>query len=292
MRVRPISVLQAVGAALVIGAGAWTYEATRADGARLAFLAVGQGDATVFQHDRRTLLVDCGPALDGYDAGERLVAPKLYGMGVRTLDVLILTHPDGDHTGGLKALARRFRIGRVVANATFRGHSGLRETLADARIDPRSVVWVSGRARMRWGAWTVRIHAPEPSSAADDNAGSLFVHISDGQSSALLTGDAPSEAEEAMVRREGPWIAQVFKAGHHGSATSTGSRILSETRPRDVVISCGRNNMYGHPSPDVLARIRFVGARALRTDREGDLIFEPSPSGFRRVPARERSAWP
>lgn len=292
MRVQPTSVAKAFGAVLVVAAGAWTYEITREDGARIAFLAVGQGDATVFQHEGRTMLIDCGPALEGYDAGERLVAPKLYGMGVRTLDLLILTHPDGDHTGGLRALARRFRIGRVVVNAAFRGHAGMRETLSAARIDGRSVVWVSGRAWVRWGGWTIRVHAPAPSGPADDNARSLFVHVSGERSSVLLTGDAPTEVEEAMVGQAGPWEAQVLKAGHHGSAHSTGARMLAVVRPRDVVVSCGRNNVYGHPSPDVLARIRFAGARVARTDREGDLVFEPSPSGFRRVPAGRRSAGP
>lgn len=279
------SFAKVVVAVLAVGAGGTAYQLSRERGTRLAFLAVGQGDSTVFQHDGRTLLIDCGPARDGYDAGERLVAPKLYDLGVRTLDVVVLTHPDSDHIGGLRALSRRFKIGRIIANIAFRGHRGLQHSFSSAHIDGRSVVWVSGRAWIHWNTWSIRIDAPAPVVDGDDNAGSLFVRIADAHCSALLTGDAPLETEEAMILRKGPWAAQVLKAGHHGSATSTGDRLLAIAGPRDVAISCGRNNVYGHPTPAALDRIRYAGARALRTDREGDLIFEPSPSGFRRVPA-------
>jgi competence protein ComEC len=264
-------------------AGAVSYRWSRFDGTRLVFLAVGQGDATVFQHGGRTLLIDCGPARDGYDAGERIVAPKLAALGVRTLDAVVITHPDSDHAGGFGALARRFRVGRVIAPACFRDHPAMRETLREARLRGPQVVWVTRRAALRWGAWEVRFDAPEAPRIENDNDGSLFVRIAGPQGSALITGDASVAAEEAMLSRPGPWTAQVLKAGHHGSATSTGAALLREVRPRDVAFSCGRENVYGHPAAAALDRVRFAGARAARTDREGDLVFVPSPGGFVRA---------
>jgi competence protein ComEC len=84
--------------------------------------------------------------------------------------------------------------------------------------------------------------------------------------------------EEMMEQLD--WPADVLKAGHHGSDTSTGRRWLMDTRPKWVVVSCGRNNNYGHPHPATLRRIESVGAEALRTDQLGSLIFVPTPQGF------------
>lgn len=97
---------------------------------------------------------------------------------------------------------------------------------------------------------------------------------------ALITGDAAFEAEEAMIADGAVPQADVLAAGHHGSRTSTGDALLERVRPKHVVFSVGRNNSYGHPSPEVFARVDKLGARIWRTDRQGSIEFLPSAGGW------------
>jgi|GEM_PF-6423179 len=117
-----------------------------ASSTRLTFLAVGQGDCAVFQHAGATVLIDAGPLTDTFDAGERIVAPELGRLGVETIDLVLLSHPDSDHVGGLPALARRFPIGRVVIPAVFREHAEMGRVLKEAGIAMDRVSW------LRWTA--------------------------------------------------------------------------------------------------------------------------------------------
>jgi len=110
----------------------------------------------------------------------------------------------------------------------------------------------------------------------------MFVHLSGDGGTALFTGDAGFEGELRMLRRGGGWKAEVLKAGHHGSRTSTGMSLLRASAPRFVVFSCGRSNRYGHPSEATLGRVKAHSAAVVRTDREGSVTFVPSRTGFRR----------
>jgi competence protein ComEC len=108
----------------------------------------------------------------------------------------------------------------------------------------------------------------------DDNDGSMFVRLEGRGLSAVFTGDASAEAEERMLRKGGNWAAHILKAGHHGSRFSSCDAWLAAVNPSVAIISCGRNNVYGHPSPDTLARIERHGIGIHRTDREGTLTFD------------------
>lgn len=248
---------------------------------RLTFLAVGQGDCAVFQHDGRAVLIDAGPKTDTFDAGERIVTPELGRLGVGAIDIILLSHPDSDHVGGLPALAQRFAIGRVVIPALFRNHPEMLRVLRDAGIAPDRVTWLESRLILTVGRFNLRLDAPPPGTPIeDDNDGSMFVYLAGEGCSALFTGDAGFEAETRILRRAGGWDAQLLKAGHHGSRHSTGMSLLRAVGPRCVVFSCGRTNSYGHPSVATLRRVEGLGVEVARTDRDGSVAFVPSPSGF------------
>lgn len=239
----------------------------------LSFLAVGQGDCVVLQHAGCTVLVDAAPATDRFDAGLRLAAPALHELGVETLDLVLLTHPDADHIGGLPSLARAFPIGRVAASRAFHDHKDLRRALRRAGIGEDRILWIDAEAHVSIGALEARIVAPPLARGAEDNQGSLFVHLTNGQASATLSGDAGVDTEAAVLARGEDWRAEVIMAGHHGSATSSGPRWLASVHPRYAVASCGRDNRYGHPSGSVLARYEAADAKVLRTDRDGTIRF-------------------
>ncbi|MFQ3587095.1 MAG: MBL fold metallo-hydrolase [Fimbriimonadaceae bacterium] len=249
----------------------------------LTFLSVGQGDCAVIQVGGQTILIDAGPATESFDSGARLIAPKLREMGVSRIDLVLVSHPDSDHIGGLPGIAQFFPIDRVAAMDRFRNGPDLIPTLERARIPETSVLWLKSGHKLTMSGATMAIDGMEADPESSDNAGSMIVHLRIGKSSAVFTGDAPDSVERWLAEKGG-YSAQVMKAGHHGSRSSTSSDWLAEVRPRWVVFSAGRNNPFGHPSPDALGRAEAFGAEVLRTDRDGDIRFVATGRGFALVP--------
>jgi competence protein ComEC len=270
--------------AAVLGlVGGFAYDRARVDHeTRVVFLSVGQGDSTLFMSEGWTMVVDVAARQEGFDAGERLVAPALRRYGVRKIDCLVLTHPDLDHVGGLPSVAARFEIGQVVASAAFRNDEEMLDALGRARISPDQVTWVKGAATTKIGKFDVKIIAPSLARGGESNDGSLFMRVESGKGSIAMSGDAPSTVEDPMGEAF-DFDVQILKAGHHGSRFSTSSEWLEATSPSVVIASCGRRNTYGHPHPFVIDRVRKQGADFLRTDRDGSIEFVLDDFGFARA---------
>jgi competence protein ComEC len=249
---------------------------------RLVVFSVGQGDCALLQDQGRVALIDAGPVTQDFDAGQRLLAPKLRSLQVDAIDLVLISHPDLDHIGGLPALLEKFSVGAVVIPACFREHHVVVKMLANGALDSTKVHWLERSATLEVGGFRLQLEAPFGVAPDHDNDGSMFVRMSKGAASAVFTGDAGIEVEVGMLQRLGDWRAQILHAGHHGSRTSTGAAWLAAVSPTTVVISCGRNNRYGHPHKSVLDSITEFGARVARTDREGDLTFEVGEAGFER----------
>jgi competence protein ComEC len=277
--------------ALACGGAGGTLGWLRPEPDELVFLAVGQGDCAVFRHAGVTVLVDAGPNMYGFDAGERIVLPKLRRMGVDRIDLVLLTHPDADHAGGLPALLRVHPKAAVASPASFRDDPALLQYLKEAGVPQERVVWLSGRSEARFGGARMQVSVPPWSEGDSLNEGSLFVRITNGTGSAVLSGDAGVATEAKMARLAGPWRSQVMTAGHHGSRTSTGDAWLDVVDPGTVVVSCGRANQYGHPHRSVLDRLEGRGIQVIRTDRQGDVRFVPSQAGFVRSDRSTRLKW-
>lgn len=268
MIMRTTSLILSLLIASMVGGGC-----SRSAPTQVSFLAVGQGDATVFQSQGLAAMVDAGPRRRGDDAGSRVVVPELRRLGARTLDILILTHPDDDHIGGLPGVSRRVRIGKIVISEAFRSHPILTERLREAGIRNEQMMWVRDQARFRVGEWSFEVLAPRIAPGHGDNHGSLFIRAQAGRFGVVMTGDATEEVERQMGPRLKGWQATVLKAGHHGAEDSTSNFLLKLVRPQLVVVSSGSGNPFGHPSPGVLNRAGSVGARVWRTDRQGTLTL-------------------
>ena len=249
----------------------------------IEMLDVGQGDAILLRSPgRRWVLVDAGPRSEQWDAGLRRVIPALRRRGIRRLEALVLTHPHLDHVGGAAAVLRGVQVGLVLDPGLAQGSGAFIEALEAAaeRNTPWSVT--EGGTVLRLDGMVLEVLRPEGPTArpdVDPNDVSVVLLLSHGAFSALLTGDAPGDLEEEIAAAAGP--VNLLKVAHHGSSTSSSAAFLSQVRPALALVSAGQGNRYGHPTPQVINRLREAGARVLRSDLNGEV----------NVRAREDGSW-
>ena len=253
---------------------------------RLVMLDVGQGESLLLRNGRGgpVVLVDGGGSRQGNFA-EAVLLQALAAEGVRRIDLAILSHGDADHCQGLLDLSRYLWVERLWA-ARVEVREGCGRALAE-RLPGRVELVERGYVETV-GAWRLEVLHPAPEPVADGNSASLVVRACAGGSCVLLTGDIELAGERellAWTRSQGSALrSDVLKVAHHGSRTSTGAELLDAVTPRLALMSAGRRNAYGHPSPDVVTRIEARGAEVLRTDRNGriEIRFRRHPSGLRR----------
>ena len=244
-------------------------------------LDVGQGDAVLIGQDGAYCLIDTGPS----DAKGDLVR-DLQLAGICKLDYLVLTHPHADHTGGAREVLRNFAVGQLLVppwDAQAGGETadwprGLFDLAAEQGTD---VITAEDGTVYPLGSGTLTVlqggeselYDTDDSSAHVNNA-SLCTLFEAGNFRYLSTGDAESAAEQRLVDRYGKALhASLFKAGHHGSSTSSTEALLQVVQPQAVAISCGLNNDYGHPHARALQRLTDAGAEIYRTDTMGTITF-------------------
>ena len=235
-------------------------------GLRITFLDVGQGDAILLQVPQGAVLVDQGPP-------EGNVARQLRGLGVRRLAALVLTHPQRDHIGGAEAVLRRLAVDRVLDPRLAVSGPYERAALAQAAERRVEVVETRAGAGFRLGRLRLRVLWPDRAGRPDDDPNLLPIVLlaSYGEVDALLTADAETDVTARLLTRR----VEILKVAHHGSADDGLRSELRELRPSVAVISCGRGNEYGHPTPSTVAALRdSPGLRLYRTDEDGRVVLE------------------
>jgi competence protein ComEC len=255
---------------------------------RVTVLDVGQADAIVIQTPRgHTLLVDAGGRLErgglGEDSvaervGERTVVPFLLRHGIHTIDALILSHPHGDHAGGVAPVLRHLRVAQFDdGGQRYSGHA-YQDALATARAQGVPIVYP--RAGARWqtddGVALTFIGPSLPFIGGRNaiNSNSVAFILQYGTFRMLFTGDAGSESEARFLDERIDLHADVLKVGHHGSAYGSSSAFIAAVQPRFAIVSVGRHNLFGHPAPSTLETLRHYGATMYRTDENGAVTVE------------------
>lgn len=252
-------------------------------GNRVTFLDVGQGDCILVQTaSGENYLFDCGSSSRS-GVGRYVLLPFLKYNGIRRLDAVVLSHPDEDHMNGALELLRlaegqNIELGQIVLPDTGEtGKEGFAEIIKEAENGGAAPVPVrflaAGGGWRRGGAEFLCLHPEAGRRPENSNAGSLCVCVRfEGGASLLLTGDVEGAGEaalaEELARRDIGGIA-VLKVAHHGSRYSTTEGFLESAEPALAVISCGRENRYGHPHEELLERLERAGCRIFRTDRDG-----------------------
>ena len=238
------------------------------------FLDVGQGDSIFIElPNGKTMLVDAGENYHGQG-----IIDYVQTIGYHKLDYVVATHPHEDHIGSMPYIVRNFEIGSiympdVTANtATF-------ESRLKA-IKAKGLRVKNGRTGVhiiKDGELTADIIAPDKPDESNLNNSSIVLLLTFGNVSYLLTGDAETKELNAI---RADMHATVLKAGHHGSKTSTTQTLLKKISPSVTVISCGRNNDYGHPHAEVLKMLKSVNSSVYRTDRDQTVIVATDGSSL------------
>ncbi|MBX3278200.1 MAG: MBL fold metallo-hydrolase [Acidobacteria bacterium] len=254
-------------------------------------LDVGQGDGLlVITPERKTVLIDAGTP----QASEAITS-ALARYGVQSLDLVIASHPHADHIGSMKRVIDNFPVrnfldsGQTHTSATY-------ERMLKA-IQDKKVRFLKARSGQTFDLDSgVKIEVLNPSEKLITeirsggsvlNANSVVVRLSYGDFAMIFTGDAEFETEADMMKRGVTLRAQVLKVGHHGSRHATSGRFLDTVAPRAAIISCGGDNKYGHPSPQVLDRLREKNIQLYRTDLHGEIIISSDGKSFDIRPTRE-----
>jgi competence protein ComEC len=242
------------------------------------FLDVGQGDSALVEAPGGArVLIDAGGTRENrFDVGGRVVAPLLRDRGVRTLDLVVLSHPHPDHLNGLFSLVRTFSVREVWwsgSDGDLEGFAALRRLLEERQIPLRQRA--AGDAGTYGGASVEVLHprrgfaADEAREYAAENSRSLTVRVRLGGLAFLFPGDLHREGEQALIDAGADVASGVIKVPHHGSRSSSSAELLEAVRPKIAVVSVGADNPYRQPSADVVERYEERGVRLYRTDRDG-----------------------
>lgn len=227
------------------------------------FLDVGQGLAVVVETPRHTLVYDTGPGFGENDAAKRVVIPFLESRGRRP-DIVLVSHGDGDHAGGLASLRKRY------PEARFAG----RTRIADELEDCAALHW-------RWEQVQFEVLDSGVVGSAHDNNASCVLRIARAGFAALLTGDIEAPAEARLVKNAGQRLrAHVVLAPHHGSRSSSTQQFVRAVQPTLVIAAAGYGNQWDFPKPDVVARWRAAGAHMLDTGGQGAISVRISDKEY------------
>jgi len=236
---------------------------------------VGQGDSElIVSPDGHAMLVDAG--LPGN--AERIMA-VLRERGVTRLDLAVASHPHNDHIGSMDDIVRQVLIGQFL-DSGFNYGSAAQRRLLEA-LKERHVPFKLARPGQSYPLGdrvTVGVLAPRDpllkGTDSDPNNNSIVLKVAYGGVRILLTGDMEEPERERLYADNADLAAEVYKVAHHGSRTSSSPPLLAAVRPSVGLVSVGARNSYGHPDPDVLARLEAVGADVYRTDQDGALLLE------------------
>jgi competence protein ComEC len=239
------------------------------------FIDVGQGDSSfIVTPNGKTILIDGGKD----SAGEKVVS-YLRSAGVTTIDLLVATHPDADHIGGLADVINAFTINKVLDSG--RAHTSQTYIdyihLINAKNIPFQIAAEGSLISLDDEIQMIVLNSG--TGDEDNNESSIVIKMNYGQIDFLFTGDAEIEPEAGMTETYNV-EAEVLKVGHHGSNTSSSQIFLNEVKPKVSILSYGEGNSYGHPHAEVVNRLKSIGSNLYSTAVSGDIVVSTNGETF------------
>ncbi len=254
---------------------------------KVTVMDVGQGTAVVVQVKEKTLVYDTGPKYtESFDAGGAILVPYLFSQAIDKVDVLVVSHSDMDHAGGLDSF-----LNKVDAKQLLMGDI---ENTGKNLSQPIAIESCHQQQAWQWQRVSFEFLPVTLGRTSSDNNKSCVLLIRYGDQTILLPGDIETRIENQLLATQKiPDKLTLLLAAHHGSRTSSGARFVSATKPQFVVYSAGYRSQHGHPHPQVRKRFQAVGSREFNTADSGAIIVEwfsptvpPRISEYRKTHAR------
>ena len=234
---------------------------------QIHFFDVGQADSTLLISNNQTMLIDAGNNEDG-----TLIVNNIKRLGIQKLDYVIGTHPHEDHIGGLDDVISNFDIGTIYM-PKIQTNTKTFEDVLDV-IERKGLKITSPKQGDIFNIGDAKCEIMLAGTASKQeqenlNLSSIVIRTTYKEQSYLFMGDSEQENENSRS-----WMqTNVLKVGHHGSSTSSSKKFLEQINPKLIVISCGKNNDYGHPHKETMERFKKLGAEIYRTDESGDVLI-------------------
>lgn len=251
------------------------------DKLKVSFFDVGQGDSSMIETPNRAkVIIDGGP--------NNSVLAKI-GRSLsfydRTIEILIITHPDSDHLAGAVEVLKNYDIGLVLTNGRECATKICGEFEKIAKEKNIKIVTARTGQKIDFGGNAIMdIFLPSQAQAfsgkKEDNNFSIISRLSYGADSFLFMGDAEVKEELALLAAWPDLSAEVLKVGHHGSKNSSNQLFLDKIKPKFSIISVGAKNRYGHPTSEALEKLEKIGSEIFRTDLGGDIKLESKGKGI------------
>lgn len=232
------------------------------------FIDVGQGDSILVQTPNgRTMLIDGGKR----EAGEKVVS-YLKSLDINEINVVVATHPDFDHIGGLIDVIDHFEIGQFINSGKDHTTETYEKLIEKIFIHNIPYVEVeSGNSIVLDEDVSIKILYAD-GDAEETNDSSIVIHVQYGEVSFLLTGDATTNIEDELISLY-DLSSTILKAGHHGSNTSSSLDFLQAVQPDITILSYGEDNSFGHPHKQVLNNLNKIGTTIYSTAEDGTIII-------------------
>jgi competence protein ComEC len=253
---------------------AWlaVYDLSRPVSLSVVFFDIGQGDAIFIETSKgNKILIDGGP--------DSAILEKL-GESLpfwdRTIDLIILTHPDSDHLAGLLEVLRSYKVKNILWTGILMDTADFKKWQELIKREEAEIYLAQAGQKIIISPKIVLevLHPFENlagKSFKNVNNTSIILKLDFGETSFLFTGDAYKSAEKELIGKGADIDSDILKIGHHGSKTSSAEEFIGQVSPEVAVISVGRNNRYNHPHPETLAVLEKYGINIFRTDSDGDV---------------------
>jgi len=264
------------------------YKAQKGDALTVTFLDVGQGDSVFIQAPSGVqVLIDGGPS-----GGVLRKLAKVMPFYDRSIDIVMATHPDTDHIGGLLSVLKTFKVSRILRPGVQHDAPAIESLLlaiakeqndgAVEMLARRGQVYDLGADKNSIRAELHILFPDRGVSGLESNTASIVARLVYGDTSVMLTGDSPKAIEKYLVSLDSTGLkSDILKLGHHGSKTSTAESFLGYVNPQWAVVSAGKDNQYGHPHKRVIDMVNRFGIPIKNTAESGSITFVSDGSEWR-----------